>query len=71
MLLRQQLPIEILGELEERINTRAFYGVHAATDRSQPIRRIVQTTGKRYQAYVYGRRLTQTTTGHDSIVGIG
>ncbi len=56
MTLRQQLPPEVLVELEERINTRAMFGVYAAfSGDPEPIRRIVETPARRYKAYVYGR----------------
>ena len=72
MVVRQQLPAEILSQLEERISTRGLYRVIAVwpSDSEPPIRRIVEMDGKRYQAHVYGRRLTQPTTEQAFLSGI-
>ncbi len=71
MELRQELPKEIVAELEERINTRAVFGVYAAfSGDPEPIRRVVETPEKRYNTFVYGRRLAQATTRDCYLVGI-
>lgn len=73
---RQQLPIALVERLEERVNEVAFFGVLGvvASSPDAPVpayRREVRTSdGGRYQAFVYGRRLSQRTTEKASIVGI-
>ena len=69
---RQQLPAEILSQIEARINTRGWYRVIAVWPGASepPIRRLVETDGKRYQAHVYGRWLRQPTTEQAFLSGI-
>ena len=73
---RQELPLALAELLEERVNETAFFGVLGALPSTEnpgspAYRREVRTSdGGRYQAYVYGRRLSQQTTEKTSIVGI-
>lgn len=65
---RADLPAEIAGLLEERVNTRAFFGVLGVAPAegalaTAPIRREVRLgSGRRYEAHTFGRRLGQKTT---------
>ena len=69
---RQQLPPEIVALLETRVSERAFFGVLAVAPGADlpPIRREVRTAEKKYDAFVYGRRLRQQTTEAAFIDGI-
>ncbi len=77
-LTRQQLPAEIVAQLEERVSTRANFDVLAtlppegsAWAQMPPIRRQVLTSdGLSYQAYVYGTRTNQATATNLPISGI-
>jgi len=77
MVVRQDLPAEVLAQLEERINTKAIYNVFAvfpvpgAAPPAAPIFREVDLgDGVRYAAHVYGRRLGQPTLGNAHLNGI-
>lgn len=74
MVVRQQLPPEVVAQLEERVNARAFFGVLgvAASEKPEPaIRREVRLNdGRRLAAHVFGERLTQQTTEGAFINGI-
>ncbi|HEU0009181.1 MAG TPA: Calx-beta domain-containing protein [Verrucomicrobiae bacterium] len=61
MTVRQQLPAEVVGLLEERVSGRAalrvYQGVGADNASPAPTVRIAEfSAGPTYQAYVYGRR---------------
>ncbi len=59
MVVRQKLPAEILGELEERVNkTGVLRAYRGRTAEGQPIvKRVAELKeGRTYQAHVYGRR---------------
>ncbi len=67
--LRQELPAEIEGMIEQRMNARGFYGVLGSTD--EGIRRTFQTAdGKEYEAAVFGRRVRQQTTENAAAHGV-
>jgi hypothetical protein len=72
VVVRQDLPGAILAQLEQRINSRGFFGVKATIGgEAAPIRREVRLVdGAKYDAYVYGRRAQQTTTENAFINGI-
>lgn len=72
MVVRQQLPPEVVTQLEERVSTRAFYGVLAVPQGSgvPPIRREVRTDDRKFDAFVFGRRMGQATTENALITGI-
>ncbi len=74
MVVRQALPPEVVALLEERVNTRAFYGVLGVSPDSAPqppVRREVRTDdGRKFRAHVYGARTFQQTTERASIDGI-
>jgi len=77
MVVRQDLPAEVIDQLEERINGKGFFGVlgvvpmPGAAEPAAPIRReVVLDDGVRYAAHVYGRRLGQQTTGNAHLNGI-
>ncbi len=63
---REQLPAEVLQELETRVSGVGDYSVLMADPyRGGPtvetLRRVVRLNGRAYRARVYGRRLGQTT----------
>ena len=63
---REQLPAEIIEQLETRVSGFGDYSVLAALPAKsgravEPIRRFVRLGGKSYRAYVYGRRISETT----------
>src|SRR2546421_7459794 len=74
--LRRQLPAAVLAHLEERVSARATYEVIAVLGRSgeplsEPtIQRRVVIKDKTYRAFVYGRRLQQTTKDRLPLHGI-
>ncbi len=75
MVVRQQLPAEVVQQLEERISARGELALNAVTPApgqpvAQPVYRSALIDGEEYQAYVYGRRETQATVSGTSIVGI-
>ncbi len=60
--LRQKLPPQVTALLEEQLDGRGDFMVAVGTDFTQgtsTVIRNVQLNGKTYQAFVYGRRLTQ------------
>ncbi|HEX2748358.1 MAG TPA: hypothetical protein VHM91_10200, partial [Verrucomicrobiales bacterium] len=69
---RQQLPAEILSQIEERINARGTYRVVASwpAESEAAVQRVVETGGTRYEAFVFGRRLTQTTSDRAYLSGV-
>ena len=75
---RQQLPSEILAQLEDRVSMRANYDVLATLPpegggsmRMPAIRRsVLSSDGTFYQAYVYGTRLSQPTATNLPLNGI-
>lgn len=74
MVVRQQLPPEVVALLEERVNARGFYGVlgviGGAADQ-RPIRREARIgQDRKYDAHVFGRRISQPTTENASLNGI-
>ena len=77
-LVRQQLPAEILSQLEDRVSTRADYSVLAtlppegSSTQFVPaiIRQVVTPDGTRYDAYVYGTRVRQPTATSLPLHGI-
>jgi hypothetical protein len=72
MVARQQLPPGILNELEERVNARGFFGVLGTLDGgTAPIHRTaLLEDGRRYEAFVFGRRSRQSTTEQAYLNGI-
>jgi hypothetical protein len=74
MVLRQDLPGEITDIIEQRVNTRGFYGVlgiASVGNGGSAIRRIFQTPdGTLYDARVYGHRVRQRTTASATAHGV-
>ncbi|MEO7318696.1 MAG: Calx-beta domain-containing protein [Chthoniobacteraceae bacterium] len=74
MVVRQDLPPEILDRLEERISAKGFFGVLGVVGQpveEQSIRREVRLANQeRYEVHTYGTRLTQTTTPDTNLTGI-
>jgi hypothetical protein len=72
MVARQELPPGILAQLEERVNARGFFGVLGTVGGAAvPVHRTaVLEDGRRFTAYVYGRRARQRTTEQASLNGI-
>ena len=74
MIVRQDLPPEIVDRLEERISAKGFFGVLGVVGQpaeAPAIRREVRLANqKRYEAHTYGTRLTQTTTPDANLTGI-
>lgn len=74
MAVRQDLPQEIVSELEERICAKGFFGVLGVIGQavgSPSVRREVRLIDdRRYEAYTYGSRLSQQTTSDENLVGI-
>ncbi len=74
MVVRQSLPTGITDLLEERVNGAGFYGVlgYAEEGNAQGagIRRWAEVGGRRYEAFVYGRRAWQRTTERMNFVGV-
>ncbi|MHB8522836.1 MAG: hypothetical protein ACYDH9_19035 [Limisphaerales bacterium] len=63
---RQQLAVEILNELETRVDGIGDFIVLAADSIKggpavEPVQRFVRLDGRTYRAHVYGRRISQTT----------
>lgn len=64
MTVRAQLPERLRARLEERVSGRGFLGVLIGTDFERgagEVRREMMVNGRRYEAFVYGRRLEQGT----------
>ena len=75
MTVRQQLPAEILALLEERVSGRGELALIGKTSiEGQPATNSVYRSAligsQEYTAYVYGRRVRQTTLPATSLVGI-
>jgi hypothetical protein len=76
MSIRQELPPEILAQLEERVSSSgelAVLALRRATNVESdvaPIQRFARLDGKTYNAYVYGRRVTQATQSEIPLYGI-
>jgi hypothetical protein len=76
MRLRQELPPEIAALLEERVSGRGEYNVLAtlplpgAEKTVRPIKRFASLSGQTYQAFVYGRRLSQTSRTNIPLYGV-
>ena len=75
MVVRQQLPAEIVDVLEARISARGALSLNAVTPLpgqkvAEPVYRSALLDGEEYRAYVYGRRETQATVPATSVVGI-
>lgn len=71
--MRSRLPDNVAQHLEERVNGRGFYGVMIADnleEQRREITREVVLNGKRYNAYVYGARLSQVTQDRVPLHGI-
>jgi len=70
---RRQLPESIQSLLEERVSGRGFFGVLIANfpDESRAeVTREVMLNHRRYDAFVYGRRVSQTTRENELLWGI-
>ena len=72
---RQELPLELAQQLEERLNEKAFFGVLGALPENgssaKPYRRELRMNdGGVYEAFVYGSRMSQTSVPELSVVGI-
>ncbi len=73
MRVRQDLPSEVVAQLEERVNHRGFFGVLGVlgSNTLAPIRRTVEMPdGQNYEAFVYGRRALQSSTPNDYLDGV-
>jgi len=75
MVVRQQLPAEIVDLLEQRVSARGVLALNAVTPLpgqavAEPLFRSALIDGEEYRAYVYGRRETQSTVSATSILGI-
>jgi hypothetical protein len=71
MRVRQELPSRIVSLLEERVNDRGEFAVLGVLgDDVQSTRRLVITANRTYEAFVYGRRLTQTSKDNIPVHGI-
>lgn len=76
MSVRQALPSEVAGLLEQRIAARGDLEVMAALaepgkeNEVVPTWRLAQIGGKEYKAFVYGRRLGEPTRNHIPLNGI-
>src|SRR5712671_2883973 len=76
MHLRGQLPAEIVGLLEERVSGRGEYNVLATLPVSgaektvRPIDLFARLAGQTYQAFVYGRRVSQTSCTNLPLHGV-
>ena len=60
--LRQKLPAQITGLLEEQLDGRGDFNVAVGTDFTQGTSTVIRNVvlgGKSYQAFVYGRRLDE------------
>src|SRR5205807_7936658 len=76
MRVRGQLPPQIVALLEERVSGRGEFNVLATLPVSGtaksvlPIERFARLAGQTYQAFVYGRRLTETTRTNIPLYGV-
>jgi hypothetical protein len=70
---RKQLPAEIQALLEERVSGRGFFGALVADYPEQNRREIKHEftlNGRRFDAFVYGRRFGQLTRANETLWGI-
>ncbi len=71
--MRRQLPADIQAQLEQRVSGKGFFGVLVANypdeGRSEVTREVI-LDHRRYEAYVYGRRFSQTTRERENLWGI-
>ncbi len=75
MVVRQQLPAEIVDLLEERVSGVGELALNAVTPIPgekvrEPLFRATVLQGREYRAFVYGRRSAQATVRSTSMVGI-
>jgi uncharacterized delta-60 repeat protein/M6 family metalloprotease-like protein len=76
MVVRQQLPAEIVAQLEDRVSGRGSLSLNAVTAlpgqtlTTPSVYRSALVGGQEYTAYTYGRRATQATLDATSIVGV-
>jgi hypothetical protein len=73
MTIRQEMPPEVVAQLEDRVSDRGFFGVLGAlvNDGSPAIRREVRfAAGQHYEAFVFGRRERQQTTEQAHLSGV-
>jgi hypothetical protein len=71
MRLRQELPDSVVEQLEERVNDRGDFEVLGILgDSGTSIRRFVRTDERKYEAFVYGRRLQQASKVNIPVHGI-
>lgn len=75
MVVRQQLPAEIVDVIEERVSGVGELALNAVTPIPggkvlEPLFRATVLQGREYRAFVYGRRTAQTTVRSTSMVGI-
>src|ERR1043166_461720 len=74
--MRRKLPAEIVAQLEERVSDRGEFNVMGvlsvpgAEKTQRPIDRFATVAGQTYRAFVYGRRLTQSTRTNIPLHGI-
>ncbi len=70
---RKKLPAEIQSLLEERVSGRGLFGTIIADSPEQnrrEVRHEFALNGRRFQAFVYGRRFSQTTREQENLWGI-
>ena len=76
MSVRQQLPKEVVDLLEDRVSGRGEFAVIAAlpepgaTNHVAPVDRFAHLNDKTYHAYVYGRRMAQTSRANIPLQGV-
>lgn len=75
MVMRQQLPAEIVDLLESRVSGVGDLALNAVTPApgeraAAPLFRSTVLAGREYRAFVYGRRAAQATVRSTSMVGI-
>jgi hypothetical protein len=71
--LRQKLPPQITGLLEEQLDGRGDFNVAVGTDFTQGTTTVIRNVvmgGKTYQAFVYGRRLVESCKAGIPLHGI-
>ena len=70
---RRSLPRDLRQQLEERVSGRGFFGVlieDNPEEHRREIKREILLGTRRFDAYVYGRRTSQTTREQDIFWGI-
>ncbi|CAN5777511.1 hypothetical protein BH11VER1_BH11VER1_22360 [soil metagenome] len=75
MMVRKQLPPEVVALLEERVSGTGELALHAATPApgrtvDEPLFRSALIGDKEYQAYTYGRRNVQASLTETAITGV-